>query len=208
MYKVVVLADSVAPNGSRLFTVEATYPRFVHSELMTHRQFSRNAASSRAIPVEKTLARVWDEPATPISWGKNQKGMQAEEELLGVDLGFARSYWTEARNKAAQQADKMVKMGVHKQIVNRLLEPFVWMTTIISATDWANFFALRCHRDAQPEIREIADRIRYAYTYNATQARSPYKAAGTCRSCTREERRALTRRELLRKLSVPLAAPA
>lgn len=81
MYSTRVLKDSVAPCGKRLTTWELTYPRFVHAELMTHRLFSRNSASSRAIPTEKLIERVEKDPAMPIFWGKNQKGMQAEVEM-------------------------------------------------------------------------------------------------------------------------------
>lgn len=157
MYKASIVLDSVSPCGKRLTTVEATYPRFVHSELMTHRMFSRNAASSRAIPVKKMLEQVRIDPAMPVWWGKSQSGMQAESEIQ--DTEAARAAWLDARDSAVVQAEKLLALGLHKQLVNRVLEPFVWITVIISATEWNNFFQLRRHKDAQPEIKKIADLI-------------------------------------------------
>jgi thymidylate synthase ThyX len=151
-----ILLDSVAPCGKRLTTWELTYPRFVHSEYMTHRLFSRNAASSRAIPIEKVIERVLHEPAMPYYWGKNQKGMQAAEELEAAEKRAALDEWLAARDSAVAHAQKLMAMGVHKQIVNRLLEPFVWITVICTATEFGNWFHLRTHPDAQPEIRVIA----------------------------------------------------
>lgn len=159
-YRVRVLKDSLSPDGVRLTTLEITFPRIVLAELNTHRALSRNSASSRAIPVAKVLKRVEENPFIPTYWGKNQKGMQADEELHIVDQALARKYWLSARDWAVSVAEDLNELGVHKQIVNRLLEPFTWHTVIVSATDWENFFALRCHKDAQPEIRTIAIMMR------------------------------------------------
>jgi thymidylate synthase ThyX len=156
MYHCSVLADSLAPNGQRLTTLLITFPRIVLAELNTHRQKSRNSASSRAIPVEKMIRMVEENPFVPEYWGKNQKGMQAETELNALEQSAAGKVWLEARDKAVDQARKLLAIGVHKQLTNRLLEPFMWHTVIVSATDWRNFLALRTHKDAQPEIRRIA----------------------------------------------------
>lgn len=161
-YSCRVLADSVGPNGVRLTTIEASYPRLVHAELMTHRVFSRNTASSRAIPIQKMIERVKDDPVIPIHWGRNQKGMQAEAEIGASAQVCAQDSWLEARDLAVTKAQELLQLGVHKQVVNRLLEPFMWVTCIITATEWDNFFGLRCHPDAQPEIRHIAEMIRAA----------------------------------------------
>ncbi len=156
MYRCVVLADSLAENGCRLTTLEITLPRMVLAELNTHRVLSRNSASSRAIPVEKMLKRVEDNPYIPMYWGKNQKGMQADQELDAVAQEAAVQAWLEARDHAIAQARKLLSIGAHKQLTNRLLEPFMWHTVIVSATDWRNFLGLRTHKDAQPEIQMIA----------------------------------------------------
>ena len=150
--------DSISPGGHRLTTAVATYPRFIHSELLTHRAFSRNSASSRAIPFARMLKRVLDDPVEPIHWGQNQSGMQAEAELPPERQAAAREAWHRARLDAVVAARNLADTGCHKQVVNRLLEPYSWMTTILTATDdgWANFFALRTHRDAQPEFQHIA----------------------------------------------------
>jgi hypothetical protein len=162
-YSVRILADSLAPCGKRLTTFEVTYPRFVHADFMTHRQFSRNGASSRAIPIQKMIARVVHDPACSIDWGRNQAGMQAREALTGWHLRVARALWFGARWVAVLVAWLLWKVGLHKQIVNRLLEPWLWMTVIVSATEWPNFFALRDHPDAQPEIAHVAAWMRRAY---------------------------------------------
>lgn len=155
--KAKIIADSVsAVNGQRITTFELEYPRFIHSELMTHRLFSRNAMSSRAVPIEKMIAQVRSDPAEPIHWGKNQSGMQAKEELSGFDLGMVQQNWLDAAGCAAIYADNMSKCEAHKQIVNRILEPFQLMKTVLTATEFDNFFWLRKHEDAQPEIKELA----------------------------------------------------
>lgn len=153
-----IIADSVSELGQRLTTFELTYPRFVHAEFMTHRVFSRNASSSRAIPIEKMIQRVIDDPAEPVEWGRNQSGMQAEKLLAPHEVSAARRVWLNARDKAVQHAQEMLNLrGVpHKQIVNRILEPWMHITVLVTATDYDNFFHLRCHKDAQPEIRVLA----------------------------------------------------
>src|SRR5581483_5346106 len=124
---------------------------------MTHRVFSRNAASSRAIPVDKLIKRVQEHPVRPVYWGKNQKGMQAEEELSDEQRQQAEAVWIEARDAAISFANRLREIGVHKQIANRLIEPWMPITIIWTATEFGNFFNLRCHKAAQPEIRKLAD---------------------------------------------------
>lgn len=172
MYAAKIIADSINPVGCRLTTFEVTYPRIVHNELMTHRDFSRNSSSSRAIPNSKLIQKIKDDPFIPIEWGKNQKGMQAGELLEPWDITKGLDLWIEARNKALEFSEKMSELGVHKQIVNRLLEPWMWITVIISATNYENFFALRCHHDAQPEIRKIAEMMRELYRENVPTKRT------------------------------------
>ena len=126
--------------------------------------FSRNFSSSRAIPVAKILDQVRNDPATPVEWGKNQPGMQAREQFnKDYDTEWCRAMWLQAAALAADKAEEMSKFGLHKQIVNRVLEPFQWVHGVVTATEWSNFFALRDHPDAQPEIRELAKLMREAY---------------------------------------------
>lgn len=159
-YEAKILCDSISPDNIRLTTMEITFPRIVLSEFNTHRIFSRNSASSRAIPVEKQIKKIKENPFIPEYWGKNQKGMQAEEEVSEIDRQEAIKNWLSARDNAVDSTEKLLKIGIHKQITNRLLEPFMWHTVIVTATEWDNFFALRCHKDAQPEIKKIADLIK------------------------------------------------
>lgn len=149
------MADSISTQGIRLTTMELTYHRFIHSEFMTHRMFSRNAASSRAIPVEKMLEQVQQSPAMPIHWGKNQPGMQAREEVNSPLCAI--EDWKLAGDNACYSANGLSRLGLHKQVVNRLLEPFQYIKVIVTATDgWDNFFKVRNHPDAQPEMQELA----------------------------------------------------
>ncbi len=156
-YEAKIITDSIALDTAvRLTTFEITFPRIVLAEFNTHRSKSRNSASSRAIPIEKMLARVQEDPFIPIYWGKNQKGMQAEQELSEMEQLDARYAWLSARDEAIRRVLDLKSIGIHKQIANRLLEPFLWHTVICTATEWANFFALRCNKNAQPEIQKIA----------------------------------------------------
>lgn len=166
-----VIEDSISNGGHRLTTLECSYPRFIHSEVMTHRVFSRNAMSSRAIPVAKMIEQVRTNPAAPIHWGANQPGMQAHQEVANTDV--ARTAWKIAAGRAADDAEFLNTMGLHKQVVNRILEPFQWMRTIISATEWDNFFALRAHPDAQPEFQALAVAMRNAMAGSSPVHRGP-----------------------------------
>lgn len=163
-----IIADSISEAGARITTVQCCYPRFIHSELMTHRAFSRNAMSSRAVPLSKMIEQVDTDPAMPVHWGKNQPGMQAREELDETAKKAAKYLWGTAARKAADMADEMAALGLHKQVANRILEPFQWMHTLITATEWQNFFDLRCHSDAQPEMQALAYAI-----YRTMQASTP-----------------------------------
>ncbi|MFC7622309.1 FAD-dependent thymidylate synthase [Microlunatus sp. GCM10028923] len=162
-YEAKVIADSVSDAGHRLVTMEVTFPRLVLAEFNTHRVFSRNSASSRAIPVKAQLARVRDDPFVPESWGRNQAGMQAEQEVDEVAGKAAREAWLTARDRAVEQAERLLELKIHKQLANRLLEPFVWHTVIVTATDWSNFFALRANPEAQPEIGRVAELMQQAH---------------------------------------------
>lgn len=161
--KAEILADSINSGGQRIVTWKLTYPRFIHSEFMTHRVFSRNAASSRAIPVEKMIKAVRETPALPVFWGANQKGMQAKVELDEEAIIKAYDRWITAAHIATYQAEELVKIGLHKQIANRVLEPFMHMTTLATATDLGNFFALRAHEEAQPEFQVLAYKMLDTY---------------------------------------------
>lgn len=162
-----IIADSVSQYGKRITTLQLRYPRFIHSELMTHRVLSRNASSSRAIPVERLIADVVSDTAMPIHWGKNEPGMQARAEhdapvVFRHDTVPPEIAWTRARDVAVDAARRFDKAGYHKQIVNRLLEPFAHINVVVTATEWENFFELRDHPDAQPEFAELAGQMRVA----------------------------------------------
>lgn len=156
-----IVADSTSPQGHRITTFLLTYPRFIHGELMTHRLFSRNSASSRAIPFNKMLQMVEEDPFIPIAWQKDHKGMQGTEYITNPDhINFRIAQWINASKKAITSAEELngsitkktswddigedVSEGITKQLVNRLLEPFMWHTVLVTSTEWDNFFNLRC----------------------------------------------------------------
>lgn len=163
MYKAEILADSCSPAGCRLTTFVVTFPRFILAEVNTHRMLSRNSASSRAIPIEARIREVESNPFIPAVFGKNQRGMQAGENLDADSQDAAREAWLAGMGAALEAARKMAAIGAHKQWANRLLEPYLWHTAILSATDWSNFFNQRIHKDAQPEFRELAMRMKLAW---------------------------------------------
>ena len=150
-----VLADSINEYGHRLTTLELTFPRCILAEFNTHRMISRNAASSRAIPTEKLIQRVIDDPFIP-EFRLNKKGMQAGESLGHDDAFVAEAHWLKQRDEAVCAARDLHKLDCHKQYVNRLLEPWMWCTVIASATEWNNLFNQRCHPDAEPSFQKIA----------------------------------------------------
>lgn len=157
-----VILDSISPEGIRLTTVQVRFWRPMLPELNTHRAISKNAGSSRARPSKAIIDQVRNDPWGPIHWGKNQAGMQAREELpLDLDR-IAKSIWRRAAEDASHDAESMLSLGAHKQIVNRLLEPYTYVDVLLTATDWANFFALRLHEDAQPEMQDLAQAIKGA----------------------------------------------
>lgn len=158
-----VLLDSLNPfNGKRIITMELTYPRYIHAEFMTHRMFSRNASSSRAIPIARLIDKVRDNPVFPIEWGSNKPGMQAGEPISRMAQTEAEAEWHRAIIDTLKHAQRLKEIGVHKQIVNRLLEPFSTITVVVTATEWDNFFDLRISPLAQPEIRQLAIKMRDA----------------------------------------------
>lgn len=157
-----VIEDSISSQGNRLTTLQLKYPRFIHSQFMTHRQFSRNASSSRAIPVKKIISSVTEDEVNPVHWGLNQPGMQARKEADEDAITKAKEVWDSARCAAIEAASKMADLGIHKQITNRLLEPFQHIEVVCTATEWDNFLKLRLHEDSQPEIQALAKKIEEA----------------------------------------------
>lgn len=169
MIKATILKDSIH-NGNRITTFELEYPRFIHAEIMTHRLFSRNAASSRAIPVKTTAKQIKESPEQPVIWGKNISGMQSSGELTGIKLHLAKFAWNTAAYIAATSSEILSKLGVHKQWANRVSEYAQTYKVVITATEWDNFFHLRRHKDAQPEIKELADKM-----YESLNASIPFE---------------------------------
>lgn len=164
-----VICDSISPYGVRLTTLEVKYHRFVLAEMNTHRAFSRNTASSRAIPYRKMRDSILADPAFPLSWPSERSGMQGGEEISEGLTTAAEFHWRSALEDAVKYADALHILGVHKSVINRLLEPFQYVTSIITATDWDGFWEQRDSDLAQPEIREAARAMRRAYELSSPQ---------------------------------------
>jgi hypothetical protein len=158
-----ILADSINSGGDRLTTFEWTYPRMIHAEVMTHRAMAKNSASSRAIPAAKLRERTLAAPAYPGSWGANQKGMQAAGEV--EDTVQAESWWLAGLIEAADLHAFGERMGLHKQVVNRVIEPWMTITIIITGDQegFANLFHQRRHKDAEPSFQKLANAAWAAY---------------------------------------------
>ena len=172
-----VICDSISEQGVRLTTFEIEYPRFIHSEVMTHRNLSKNSSSSRAIPITKMLEQIESNMAIPLYWGKAKSGMQATEEVDIDDVWWYEEKWKFAFDEVSYRIEQLSdnvegKKGfmppLHKQVPNRLSEPFQMMKVVITGTDWDNFFNLRIHPDAQPEICMLAYKM-----YQAMQESKP-----------------------------------
>ena len=161
-YSCTILADSVNPAGERVTTVQIRLPLVVWAEFLTHRTFSRNARSNRAVPSRVLIREVLRNPFVPDFWGRNQAGMQAGAELTGVRRWVACQAWLWARYPAIAAAWIMARAGLHKQDANRVLSPWQWIDAVVTAEQsaWQAFFALRCHPAADPKIQRIAEMIR------------------------------------------------
>lgn len=160
MINVKILKDSLGLDGNRVTTFELEYPRYIHSEMLTHRVFSRNSASSRAIPLNKMIELVMSKPVIP-HWTKNQKGMQGGV-IDPITKGKATDEWLHALSNAVESVSKLQELGIHKQNANRLLEPFQHIKTILTGTEFDNLFNLRISPESQPEFCELATKMKEA----------------------------------------------
>lgn len=168
--KATVICDSISEQGVRLTTFEIEYPRIVMSEFNTMRAISKNSSSSRAIPVSKMLEHTKNINLKPVYFGSKKSGMQAGEELVGEDLQYAKSTWESALHSMCHSANILDSLGVAKEVCNRLVEPFQLVKVVCTATDWDNFFNLRLHPDADPNICMLAYKM-----YEAMQESKPIK---------------------------------
>jgi thymidylate synthase ThyX len=168
-----IIKDSInSKTDDRLTTFVLIYPRFVHAEFMTHRMLSKNSASTRAIPTKKIIQSILDDPAMPEFWGKNRAGMQAYEQIEEIEQ--CKLEWLDARDEIILRVEELVDtFGLHKQIAGRLLEPWFNITVLVSGTEWENFFALRAHKDAQPEIRVLAELMLEEYNKSIPEINEP-----------------------------------
>lgn len=160
-----VICDSISPEGVRVTTVQAVIHRFILAEVDTHRVFSRNSASSRAIPVAKQLEKFRTDLALPVSWPAEQKGMSGGAELVGDDLTEAFTLFSEVHRHTLAEIKRYVERHpepehrLHKSLINRLMEWGQWHTVVITSTAWDNFYGLRLSPAAQPEFRVVAAEI-------------------------------------------------
>lgn len=163
-----VVCDSINEQGIRLTTFEIEYPRIVMSEFNTMRAISKNSSSSRAIPVSKMLEHTKTINLKPVYFGSKKSGMQAGDELLGVELEQAKGVWEASLRNAVESSEMLDNLGVAKEVSNRLVEPFQLVKVVCTATDWDNFFNLRLHPDSDPNICMLAYKM-----YEAMQESKP-----------------------------------
>lgn len=173
--KAKIIADSINEYGQRLTSIECTFHRFILPEFNTYRKWSRNAQSSRAIPISKRIAEVRENPALPVLWGKNQKGMIASEILHPHEEFDARATWLGSAHAAADYAQILADLKLHKQTASRILEPYLWHTSVVTSTDWDNMFNQRIHEDAQPEFKVLAEHMYDALWNSEPQFIPSYK---------------------------------
>lgn len=164
-----VICDSINEAGQRVTTLEIEYPRFILAELNTHKMLEKNSSSSRAIPIMRMIEQIDSNMAMPLYWGKAKSGMQADGEVDDLTKQMAKTSWVGDFYRLKESAIWMDDMFIHKQTANRLLEPFQMMKTVITGTDWDNFFNLRIHPDAQPEFCMLAYKM-----YKAMQESEPF----------------------------------
>jgi hypothetical protein len=189
-----IIADSISPQGDRITTYILKFPRIILAEAKTHRiisglhgdieiledislngfrEGSKNSASSRAIPFEKIVKMVEEEPFIPIAWQKDHKGMQGSKYFTDIDkasvvdghypdsLRELQRNWLKARDEAIKQAKKLNSLGLTKQLCNRLLEPYMYHTVLVTATEWSNFFDLRCPKYIDPSGKSFKSKKDY-----------------------------------------------
>lgn len=175
-----VVADSKNPQGDRITTMMITFPRFILAELNTHRMLSKNSASSRAIPFKTMLENVRNNPFVPIAFQKEHKGMQGTEYLEGPEAIQAEQLWLNAKARAITSAIDQDACGVTKQLCNRLLEPFMWHTVLVTSTEWENFFHLRCPQysllsEQMPiSFRSRKDFLKYVHQVEAEEFKNQF----------------------------------
>lgn len=157
-----VVADSITETGVRLTTMALVMPRIILPEFNTHRVFSRNARSTRAVPTKTLIQEVRTNPFIPVYFGTNKPGMQAGEEMSPESQAKALEVYLAAARIAADHAEQLVNLGLHKQHAGRIIEAYTWTHVCVTSTEWANWFYLRDHKDAQPEIRVLAQKMREA----------------------------------------------
>lgn len=207
-----VILDSISSNGDRLTTLQVEIHRYMLPEFNTHRKFSRNSASSRAIPYAKMRKKALETPVLPSSWRAEQKGMQGGEFLDEAHQDFATRKWLHARDQAVRAADELHTAGVHKSTINRLLEPFLPHTIIVSSTDYTGFFEQRCNPQAQDDIRIAAEAMREA-CYSSTpqplrhgQWHTPYITKDDWTQASAEDLDMAQQRDLFKKISAARCA--
>jgi thymidylate synthase ThyX len=167
-----ILADSLnVATGDRITTFELKFPKCLLAELGTHRMLSKNAGSSRAIPIKKVIEKIKEDPYIP-QFTRNQRGMQGEigDAIFQVS---AKHLWMQQLDAAIKTAIAMDNLGVHKQNANRVLEPWMYVPVIITGTEWDNFFNLRCAEATHPDFRAIAQEMRETYKVNHPRELSP-----------------------------------
>lgn len=155
-----IICDTKAPNGKRCTTFVLKYPRVLLAEINTHKCLVKNTASSRAIPFGAMLDNIRQETYIPCHVGKNCKGMQSMEPLSIAEQAEFETWCQNLFETVSIQCETIqAKLDIHKQWINRYVEPWMYVTQIVSGTEWSNFFALRTHEAAHPDVQILAKQM-------------------------------------------------
>lgn len=148
-------------NGVRITTFQLRLPRIILAELNTHGILAKSSRSTRAVPTAKLRREVLDDPFVPSRWYKNGKGMAGKDLMVGWERGLAALLWCLGRYPAVLTSALLSRLGVHKQHAGRPLEPWMWVDTVVTGTEWSNFFNLRISASAQPEFDLLARAMKF-----------------------------------------------
>ena len=175
LYDVKIIEDSISHNGNRITTWMLTYPRIIHAELLTHRVFSRNSSSSRAIPAKKMISMIEQHPFVPLKFIKTHPGMQGYEYFEGGEEEKVKRIWLESAKSAINYSKELLELKVSKQIINRILEPYSYITVILTATEFDNWFKLRLDKNAEIHIQHLARLMLELYNANPPKLLDMYE---------------------------------
>ena len=163
-----IILDSISPSGNRITTFLIKIPKCLQAELNTHREMgAKSSVSSRAVPIEAMIERVLNDTYYPV-WTGKQAGM-AGATLTQEQIDLEHKAWAQELEYIVSRVKERCDRGIHKQDANRLLEPFMYVEVLVTATEYDNFFLLRDHEAAHPGLRVVAHSMKFQYEQSIPQ---------------------------------------